>query len=142
MFLHFSGERCEQCGLQDSTTYCANDGICTYLNKNPVCSCKPGFDNRTNCERKTCEGYCLNNAPCMIMKNNLYCKCSPGYEGERCETTVKDCSSIKCLNGGMYVLHFRYMDTLSWVVFYKGDNLCDFLFSFLDDKPFQKRVYS
>ena len=98
----FLGDRCEQCGKQDSTTYCANEGICSYDNQKPVCICKPGYDSRTNCERKTCEGYCQNNAPCLMIKNNLYCKCPAGFKGPRCEIPIQDCSNVTCLNGGMY----------------------------------------
>lgn len=115
----FSGDRCEQCGLQDSTTYCANDGICTYKNQRPVCICKPGFDSRSNCENKTCSGYCLNNAPCIVIKNSLFCKCTAGFTGPRCETRVKDCSSVVCQNGGMYCKISYYIHQEKWPFLYK-----------------------
>ncbi|XP_052813760.1 low-density lipoprotein receptor-related protein 1-like isoform X2 [Mya arenaria] len=96
----YAGPRCEQCGLQYSTTICANNGKCLIKNQVPYCQCQPGWNNKTNCEKQTCEGYCLNSGQCSLGEGQLLCHCSPVFTGQRCETPI-DCKHHGCKNGGI-----------------------------------------
>jgi hypothetical protein len=106
-FLWKIGKRCGKCGLQDSTVFCENGGT-VLCDKNmdksaPRCKCLPGFDPKTNCANRSCDGYCENGGSCMLRDNAFSCKCPAGYLGARCENVAQNCSSVNCLNGGMFV---------------------------------------
>ncbi|XP_053386538.1 low-density lipoprotein receptor-related protein 1-like isoform X2 [Mercenaria mercenaria] len=105
---NYTGRYCEKCGLQDSTETCENGGtvIChkNVDNSAPRCQCLPGYDPKTNCAKRTCDGYCENGALCTLRDNALACQCPLGYFGDRCENIAVNCTNVKCLNGGKCVL--------------------------------------
>ena len=108
--LLYIGERCEQCGMQQSIQLCENGGVCKYdkstSENKPVCSCPPGYNPLTNCATKTCDNYCKNGGKCTLNNDQWICSCSDLYGGNRCELP-QQCKADICKNGGRLVLIYN-----------------------------------
>ena len=114
--LSHSGERCDQCGLQHSVHLCYNGGVCTINNSVPVCKCPPGFDPRTDCKKRTCDGYCMNEALCTLNGNQLTCQCQAGFDGPRCSNYKDKCSPGYCKNNGKGKMFCKELSNLGAII--------------------------
>ncbi|XP_057328313.1 neurogenic locus protein delta [Microplitis mediator] len=69
------------------------------------CDCKEGWGGLfCNQDLNYCTNHkpCLNGGTCFNTGQGSYtCSCAPGFTGTDCETSLSDCHSNPCLNGGI-----------------------------------------
>ncbi|WAR07599.1 FAT4-like protein [Mya arenaria] len=81
---------------------CVNNGTCTDLVNDFICTCPKGFSGR-RCEHDSDDCVpmpCMNNGTCTDLVNDFKCTCQTGFSGGRCEHDTDDCNPMPCMNNG------------------------------------------
>ncbi|XP_028405966.1 neurogenic locus notch homolog protein 1-like isoform X2 [Dendronephthya gigantea] len=82
-----------------STNPCKNSGVCSSVDNQAICVCRPGFRGKL-CEliNKCHPNPCHNYGSCTEIERDFECSCKKGFRGKKCEIGNK-CEPNPCQNG-------------------------------------------
>ncbi|OQV21780.1 Prolow-density lipoprotein receptor-related protein 1 [Hypsibius exemplaris] len=89
------------CAVPKCSSYCYNNGNCSFNGSTPKCACAPPFSG-DRCQQNLCVNlhYCENGGNCSVdAKGSLVCACPSEWVGRRCDIPRHECDNF-CRNSG------------------------------------------